>query len=74
MFVIFSGQSLVHAYEKISFSLFQAQSDNEKVPSVIYTFHMLIKLPVKRCRVYFFDFLDSLKMDYEKGNPLRSYI
>ena len=35
---------------------------------------MLVKIPVERCRVYFFAFFDSLKVDYEKGTQLWSYI
>ena len=38
----------------------------KKVPSAFYTFGVLIKNLVKRYRVYFYYFLDSLKLDYEK--------
>ena len=47
---------------------------NKKVLNIIYTFYMLIKNPVERCRVYFFTFSDSKKMDYEKGTWSVSYI
>ena len=41
----------------------------KKYRASLCTFHMLVKTSVKECRVYFFIFLDSLKVDYEKGNP-----
>ena len=53
---------------------FKLRVKMKKYRASLYTFHMLAKTPVKECRVYFFAFSDSLKVDYEKGNPLRSYI
>ena len=38
----------------------------KKIPSAFYTFSVLVKNSVKRYRVYFYYFLDSLKLDYEK--------
>ena len=41
-------------------------SNMKKFPSAFYTFSILVKKLVKRYQVYFYYFLDSLKLYYEK--------
>ena len=73
-FLSFSGQLWGYGYKTSFFSLFQAWSKMKKYLASLCTFHMLVKTTVKECQVYFFSFSDSLKVDYEKENPLQIYI
>ena len=74
MFLSFSSQLWGYGSKISCFRLFQAWSKMKKYRASLYTFYMIVKMLVKGCRVYFFTFLDSLKVDYEKGNPFQSYI
>ena len=57
---------------ELTLSLFHALDSNmKKVLSALYTFRVLVKNSVNKYRVYFYYFLDSLKLDYEKRNPNR---
>ena len=56
-------------------SLFRALNSNmKKVLSSFYTFGMLANNLVKRYQVYFYYFLDSLKLNYEKRTLIESYL
>ena len=58
---------------ELTLSIFCALDSNmKKVPSAFYTFGMLVKNSVKRYRVYFYYFSDSLKFDYEKRTLIES--
>ena len=67
--LLFIFRALVKTWKLVwaFFSLFCALvSNSKKVPSAFYTFYMLIKNLVKRYRVYFYCFPDSLKLDHGK--------
>ena len=73
-FLSFQVKHWLMAMNQALFVFFKLRVKMKKYQEYLYTFHMLVKSHVKECRVYFFTFLDSLKVDYEKGNSLRSYI
>ena len=60
---------------ELTLSLFHALDSNmKKVSSAFYTFDVLVKNLLKRYRVYFYYFSDSLKLVYEKRTLIESYL
>ena len=59
---------------EVIFAFFRLRAKLKKYRASLYSFYMLIKIPVERCLVHFFTFSDSLKMAYEKGTLFGSYI
>ena len=73
-FLSFSSQHWVMAMMQAILVFFKIGVEMKKYRASFNTFHMLVTTPVKEYRVYFFAFSDSLKVDYEKGTHLWSYI